>query len=504
MQIFSRPPRSRSISISALVTTLATLLLLPTQSFAQTLARPGWVGSGLTSEAWWQSAVIYRVDPASFQDSDGDGVGDLRGLAQRLDYLQSIGVDALLIESHTDQPAGELANDAGFDDLISDASRHHIRILVMLGPETDGQNAQPLSETQLTTEARTWLRRGVAGVYLPSSTLNAVATHGGFQNAVSLLQQLRSLADSFPGERIVIAGDSPAVGAATENSQHSGPEIVDGTVNPTPWDAATLRTRLVLADSPSAGEPLLEIAPHPESQTGRDKILAALFLSSRGAVAIDYGQEIGLPGGGTTAIMRWTPSNVTHPQAASEPKPRQEVYGAYHPYVRPAPIVRPHLPTVALNTESAPPPVDPNTLPGFSTRALPGASSRDNTINVAVEDENPDSLLNFYRRVVELRSSNVTFRTGSVSFLNHDSEGALVWLRRAPAGARTVASVIVACNLTDHPIQLSLNSDLAHLHIAGGTLRPLLTSLHVDHVAQSTGYLRLSPHSVYVGELYHR
>ena len=63
---------------------------------AQTLARPGWVGSGLSSQAWWQSAVIYRVQPQSFQDSDGDGVGDLRGLAQRLDYLQSIGVDAVL------------------------------------------------------------------------------------------------------------------------------------------------------------------------------------------------------------------------------------------------------------------------------------------------------------------------------------------------------------------------------------------------------------------------
>ena len=79
-----------------------------------------------------------------------------------------------------------------------------------------------------------------------------------------------------------------------------------------------------------------------------------------------------------------------------------------------------------------------------------------------------------------------------------------MWLRRAPAGARTVASVIVACNLTDHPIEISLDADLAHLHVAGGTLRPLLTSLHVDHVSQSTGYLRLSPHSVYVGELYHR
>jgi alpha-glucosidase len=160
---------------------------------------------------------------------------------------------------------------------------------------------------------------------------------------------------------------------------------------------------------------------------------------------------------------------------------------------------------VELNTESAPPPVDPDTLPGFSTRAMTSVeNAADKTNNVAVEDSNSESLLNFYRRVLELHSSNATLRTGSVSFLNHDSEGALVWLRRAPAGARTVASVIVACNLTDHPIQLSLDADLARLHIAAGVVRPLLTSVHADHVAQSTGYLRLSPHSVYVGELYHR
>ena len=52
--------------------------------------------------------------------------------------------------------------------------------------------------------------------------------------------------------------------------------------------------------------------------------------------------------------------------------------------------------------------------------------------------------------------------------------------------------------------ELSLDGDLANLHIASGTLRPLLTSQHVDHMAQPTGALRLSPHSVYVGELYHR
>lgn len=486
--------RTRLRSASA----IAAALLLSTFASAQTLARPGWAGSGLSSQSWWQAALIYRVQPQSFQDSDGDGVGDLRGLAERLDYLQSIGVDAVLVESHT--------NDAGFDDLLSEASRHHIRILVQLGEEAPSQQ---LNAEQAIVEARTWLKRGVAGVYVPTQMLNTIASRTNFHEAVFLLQELRTLADSFPGERIVISGDSPAVSAAVSNSPRSGPEIVDGMVNTATWDAASLRTKLVLANSPAAGEPLLQIAPHDEQQRSRDKILAALFLSSRGAVGLTYGQEIGLPSNSGSVIMRWTPSNVTKPEVAAAPKPKEEVYGPYRPYVPPAPSSmvgrQPHLPSVALNTESAPPPVDPDTLPGFSTR-IPSApvNAPAATINVATQDNDTDSLLNFYRHVLELHSSNATLRTGSVSFLNHDSEGALVWLRRAPAGARTVASVIVACNLTDHPIEVSLDADLAHMHIAGGTLRPLLTSLHVDHIAQSTGYLRLSPHSVYVGELYHR
>jgi len=480
-----------------LVSALVVALLLSTFASAQTLARPGWAGSGLSSQAWWQSAVIYRVQPQSFQDSDGDGVGDLRGLAHRLDYLQSIGVDAVLVESHT--------NDAGFDDLLSDGSRHHIRILVQLGEETPSQS---LTAEQAIVQARTWLKRGVAGIYVPSQMLNTITSRSNFHEAVFLLVELRTLADSFPGERIVISGDSPAVSAAVSNSPRSGPEMVDGTVNPATWDAVTLRTKLVLANSPAAGEPLLQVAPHSEQQRDRDKILAALLLSSRGAVGLTFGQEIGLANT-SSAIMRWTPANITKPEVAAAPKPKEEVYGPYRPYVPPAPSSvigkRPQMPSVALNTESAPPPVDPDTLPGFSTRSLSSpANAAEASINVATQDSQPDSLLNFYRRILELHSSNATLRSGSVSFLNHDSEGALVWLRRAPAGARTVASVIVACNLTDHPIQISLDTDLAHLHIAGGTVRPLLTSLHIDHIAQSTGYLRLSPHSVYVGELYHR
>ena len=48
-----------------------------------------------TKRDWWQSAVFYEVYPKSFQDSDGDGVGDIPGLISRLDYLEKLGIDGI-------------------------------------------------------------------------------------------------------------------------------------------------------------------------------------------------------------------------------------------------------------------------------------------------------------------------------------------------------------------------------------------------------------------------
>ena len=48
-----------------------------------------------SKRGWWEKAVFYELYPKSFQDTDGDGVGDLRGIIQRLDYLQELGIDAI-------------------------------------------------------------------------------------------------------------------------------------------------------------------------------------------------------------------------------------------------------------------------------------------------------------------------------------------------------------------------------------------------------------------------
>ena len=63
---------------------------------------------------WWQSAVIYQVYPRSFQDSNGDGIGDLPGLIERLDYLKELGIDAIWLSPVCKSPQA----DNGYD--ISD------------------------------------------------------------------------------------------------------------------------------------------------------------------------------------------------------------------------------------------------------------------------------------------------------------------------------------------------------------------------------------------------
>src|SRR5215213_2555180 len=64
-----------------------------------------------TGHVWWQKGVVYQVYPRSFQDSNGDGVGDLSGIVRRLDYLVSLGVDALWISPTFPSPMADFGYD---------------------------------------------------------------------------------------------------------------------------------------------------------------------------------------------------------------------------------------------------------------------------------------------------------------------------------------------------------------------------------------------------------
>ena len=61
--------------------------------------------------SWWQQAVVYEIYPRSFQDSESDGVGDLNGILQRLDYLVRLGIDAIWISPIYPSPMADFGYD---------------------------------------------------------------------------------------------------------------------------------------------------------------------------------------------------------------------------------------------------------------------------------------------------------------------------------------------------------------------------------------------------------
>jgi alpha-glucosidase len=61
--------------------------------------------------SWWQRAVVYEIYPRSFQDSGGDGIGDLNGILQRLDYLAQLGVDAIWVSPIYPSPMADFGYD---------------------------------------------------------------------------------------------------------------------------------------------------------------------------------------------------------------------------------------------------------------------------------------------------------------------------------------------------------------------------------------------------------
>ena len=57
-----------------------------------------------TKRGWWKSAVFYQIYPKSFQDTNGDGIGDLQGIISRLDYLQKLGIDGIWLSPVCQSP----------------------------------------------------------------------------------------------------------------------------------------------------------------------------------------------------------------------------------------------------------------------------------------------------------------------------------------------------------------------------------------------------------------
>ena len=81
---------------------------------AQPAAVAGEARADGNARKWWKEAVVYQIYPRSFKDSNGDGIGDLRGITSKLDYLKSLGVDVIWLNPVFSSPN----DDNGYD--ISD------------------------------------------------------------------------------------------------------------------------------------------------------------------------------------------------------------------------------------------------------------------------------------------------------------------------------------------------------------------------------------------------
>jgi alpha-glucosidase len=93
---------------------------------------------------WWRGAVIYQVYPRSFQDSNGDGIGDLPGITRRLEHIASLGVDAIWISPFFKSPMADMGYDVSdyrdvdpmfgqlvdFDALLARAHKLGMKIII--------------------------------------------------------------------------------------------------------------------------------------------------------------------------------------------------------------------------------------------------------------------------------------------------------------------------------------------------------------------------------------
>jgi Alpha amylase, catalytic domain len=411
------------------------LILLSVPAFCQTLARPGWAGSGMSANPWWKHAIIYQSNPSSFSN--------IQGITKRLDHIHSLGSDALLLTPLQPDPAHAETIDPALgtlddlDDLIHQASRNNIRVLLELDPRTPN----------LTAVARFWLTRGIAGFHLTSTS-----------STTSQLADLRKLINTFVGQRILITD----LASTPDQPKPTSPQLL---LDPAPGTQAQLTATTIrpaidasqdilqsnrgipvlLTDGPSYKRSFTRYADGTHDLEIA-KILATILLTTRSAALIYHGQELGL-------------------SADSDPAT------AIHWDAPPAPA----------KGKTAPPP-DP---------ANP---------NVALQDADSRSLLNWYRQLSALHHSNPTINSGANITLNHDDQNVLVWVRKPQSVTAISPAIVIICNLSPQPAQLSLKGDMQGLHLKGSFLRAILRS------DNATGPMHLEAmtipaYGVYIGEL---
>ena len=440
-------------------------------AWTQTLAHKGWVGSGLTIDPWWKGAVFYELDPLLFQDSDGDGFGDLNGVTQHLEYLHALGVDAIVLSPFQLQTPekgsgtvfeARYGKEEDFDKLEQEASLRKMRVIVDLPLSAKHSAADTLAT------ARFWLSRGAGGLRLVADE----GAGGALSQAdeADRVRQLRRLCAGYVGERVLLSdvADAPALAdMAHAAGGHRGQTGVDGpqlTVDHaaaaiTMWNATTMRGLVSGSVAPNAvlvsdtangvrSWTRLSSAMSESERLAIAKMVATVMLAGREAPMIFSGQEIGMASDSAKpALMQW----------GSEPG-------------------------------------DGSGTPG------PGTGPPAGTATVAARDTDKESLLNWYRKLSELRQEGFALKAGSVTLVNTGYPDVVAWVRKgATAGERPV---LVMCNLSGKGVLISVEQQLKQIGLKPTSgMMPMALSFTGSNPSYTATGINLPAYGIYLGEI---
>ena len=411
------------------------LLCAALPAAAQTLAHKNWAGSGITVEPWYQSALFYQIDPLTFQDSNADGFGDLTGITRRLPYLEQLGVDAIVLSPLPLDPPGSrqpLDPTYGTPDDFDQLGREASAHHMRLFVEL----ALETPHDQLIATARFWLSRGVAGLRLSGST----------PDRTQLLRELRAIA----GPTRILLADTAAEPAVA--SRHPPPRVLPEvvfdhrltaaqTLTPALLRGALVGTNL-LSDQPNLSRSLARLGDGAHD-LALARIVAAALLLGRGAPLLLFGQELGTAGTGDPTPMQWGPA---------------QPFSTVTPWI----------------------PMGPNAT----------------TANARLEDADPDSLLNWYRKLAQLHHSQAAVRTGTLELLPTPNPSLVAWLRKPARGA--APAVLVVVNLSQYATVTPLSSLLPG---RTSTLKLLAKSSPDPEPTTEVNALPLEAFGVYIAEL---
>lgn len=535
---------------------------------------------------WWRNAIIYEIYPRSFGDTNGDGIGDLNGITEHLDYLQDLGIDAIWITPFFPSPQVDFGYDisnyrgvdpqfgtmADFDRLVAEARKHKIRIITDLvlnhtsdqhpwfiesessrtNPKADWYiwrdgkpNGEPPNNWQsifghsawqyvaarnqfyyhafykqqpdlnwrnnavrnaMWDIVRFWMNKGVSGFrldavtslfedlalkdepYLPGTNaygdrnISRVYTDN-LSEVHQVLRQLRKVTDEKPGCVLIGEAYLPNVAELAKMYGKARDELelpMDTQLGFTNrLSAADFRSKLRDAETRLNGNvPLLVFDNHDNPRSlnrygdGKHdaaiaRLLATLLLTPRDAALIYYGEELGMRN--------------------NDPKRKEDVRD---------PIGKLGWPNEkGRDGERTPMQWTAGTDAGFSTAKstwLPVAPDY-KTVNVAVEERQPDSLLNYYKTLIHLRKQNPQLRDGDFVIIDENNQNVLSYLRKTPDGR----AVLVALNFTAVPQTAAF--DLRPHGVQGRRLRTVLASYQHAGPAMDLGQVVLPAYGAYIG-----